>query len=206
MRSFNPVYTQALGTGAGGGAFWGTQAAASRELEPLLGFYLVAPLLYIRNATTLPPLNTVLQATSLATSFDLEQADVTFNYARKVAVTLANLYPSNTAPTSGPQRWSTLVVFTSPSTFEVFALIWTQAGSYRFVGALTAFAVLNGFVASAGPTTLTLTVLATAAAPPSPDAGTPGPSPFFTSAALRSGVLLKADRSPALQNWVLGAS
>ena len=37
MRSFNPVYTQALGTGAGGGAFWGAMAVTLLTALPVRG-------------------------------------------------------------------------------------------------------------------------------------------------------------------------
>lgn len=205
MRSFNPVYTRALGSG-GGGAYWGTSSTTTLEINPALGFYLVAPLLYLRNATTAPGLNTVLQATSTAPVFGLEQPDVAFNYARKVAVTLANLYPSNVQPRKGPVLWSTVVCFTSPTTFEVFAFIWTLAASYEFVGALTAFVVIDGVVGSAGPTTLRLTTASTVATPMPLDPATPSPSPFLTTAVLSSGTLADNQRSSTLQNWVLGLS
>lgn len=204
MRSFNPIFTKAIGTGAGGGAFWGTRNATTLEVDPIRGFYLVAPLLYVRNGTTAPPLNTVLVATSHADVFSLEQPDVTFNYNRKVAVTLANLYASNLQPSAGPPLWSTVVFFTSPDTFEVFAFIWTLAASYEFVGALTAFSVTNGIVGAAGPTSLRLFVSSTEPTPLPLDATSASPSPFLSMAVLSSGTLTTSERSSRLQSWVLG--
>jgi len=205
MKCFNPVFARgALGSGAGGGSFYGTRTTTTLEVNPILGFYLVAPLIYIRNATSAPPLNTVLQASSQATTFSLEQPDVAFNYARKVAVTLTNLYPSNVQPTSGPLLWSTVAVFTSPDTFEVFALIWTLAASYEFVGALTSFTVVNGIVGAGGPTTLRLFITSTEPTPLPLDAANPSPSPFLSMATLSSGTLASNERSATLQSWVLG--
>jgi len=204
MRSFNPVFTRALGTGSGGGSFFGTQTPTTMELSTVLGFYLVAPLFYLRNATSSPALNTVLQVTSQAAVYNLEEPDIAFNYGRKTGVSFSNLYASNLQPNSGPLLWSTVTVFTSPTQFEVFALIWTLAASYQFVGALSSFVVSNGIIASAGPTTLRLTVTSTEPLPLPLDAATPSPGPFLSMAAISSGTLDSSERSNLLQSWVLG--
>jgi hypothetical protein len=195
----------ALGSGGGGGLFFGTVTTSSTLTTTLgdpIGFYGVAPLLAVRNLTTLP---TVLAAASYVSgAFDPQFFNQQVYSPDQKFVTVSGVVPCNYSVNVDGNGWSYLIVFRDDGAFEVFALVWTLAASYQFVPALTAFQVgAGGAVEAAGPTELQLFIDSSSPAPPPCSGGLPLPFTFISQATLTRGTYAPADRSGLLQAWVL---
>jgi hypothetical protein len=198
-RNFN-------GSGAGGGSFYGTQTL-ERGSDGLLGFYSAAPLIAV--LSSLPYDVSVQYVSNVQAAYDLTNVQTTINSANKLFFVF-NVLPTSPLATSAGQGWSLLTVFRPDGRFEVFALLWTEANSYSFTAALTAFELdPSGKVVASTPTTLDIYIQGTYP--------TPMPNSYCYSdavASLRSGFVCSAQlfataqpqqRSSLLQSYVLGA-
>ena len=195
-----------VSSGRGGGSFFGTQTLEKGSDGPL-GFFSVPPVISV--LSTLPQDVACQYVSNVLGPFDINDRQTSINSANKLFYVF-NMIPTNPRATSTGDGWSLLTVFRPDGSFEVFALIWSEAFNYSFVAAQTAFMLDgSGAVITSGPTQLDIYISGTFPLPP--------PNGYGYSdavAALKAGFVCSArlfaasapqQRSALLQSYVLGA-
>jgi len=191
----------AAGSGSGGGLFFGTQTL-DNDSPSLLGYYLVAPLITVLSSLT-EDVN-IQYVSNNCGSFKLRDYQAKVKSQNKLFYVF-NMIPTHHGATSTGNGWSTLTVFREDGKFEVFALTWTDAFSYEFAAAQTAFELdTYGNAVASGATTMSLYISGTYP--------TPAPKTMCYSdsaAALRASFVccaqLHATPSPLLRSSLLQA-
>jgi len=198
----------AVGSGSGGGRFFGTQTLDNGG-SSLLGFHSVPPLIAVLSG--LAEEVQIQYVSNVLGPYMASDFNVRVRSSNKLFYVF-NMLPTSPSATASGNGWSTLTVFRTDGLFEVFALTWTESSSYSFVAAQTPFELGEGGLARAAsaPTTMDLYIQGTYP--------TPAPRELCYNEAvssLRAGFVCSAKlfqtsapqrRSALLQSYVLAGS